>query len=117
MIKYIILVGIPKVFLAFRELAKVEGEEDCDYTFTRFVNICCFFLPLGIRSRLKGLFDFKVFFFDRAGWKPGDANRERGLEVLETLYQGAQHANHAACGAHEDCSKYFQLPSILFTIS
>ncbi|KAG8627725.1 hypothetical protein KVT40_003598 [Elsinoe batatas] len=72
LIKCIILVGIPKVMLAFHSLAAVESEEDQEGTFTR------------------------------EGWKPDDANRERGEKVLDVIYQGFQHKAHAACGSHKD---------------
>ncbi|KAF2226978.1 hypothetical protein BDZ85DRAFT_191086, partial [Elsinoe ampelina] len=72
LIKCIILVGIPKVMLAFHSLAAVEREEDQDGGFTR------------------------------EGWTPDEANRERGEKVLDVIYQGFQHKAHAACGSHRD---------------
>ncbi|MCJ1476133.1 hypothetical protein MMC13_004798 [Lambiella insularis] len=72
MIKVIILCGIPIVLKALASVAELEREEDKDY------------------------------HFSREGWQADEANKKRGVDVLDFLYQEDQPKIMAKYAAHRD---------------
>ena len=101
MIKCIILNGIPVVMEAFQSLAKEERPVDQDHSFTRYAPA-----PLCFATSLTQV--------SRQGWQADAANRERGMKVLELLYQDENEKIWATFGAHRDirrCFHHVELPN------